>query len=350
VRAAGKGVCPMARTMLDSYFHGDKRVNHLAALCRESHLMTKGRLTQIYDHANSRWTDQLSAKEINIQAEWVGEGAFADLMCEADLAEKLEKGYYRIKGIKKRLDQLEAHIQKSKNGGNNRMKNARRDKRGRLLPNSSDDGPQNEPEPGEGTSAPPAGVQPVAGDSPAASSDLSLSLDLSLDPEDLSEGERAQSAAPPERNRKRQAKPPPPPHDEQSVKRFVTAYVGAYRERHGPEKRPACLYDRETRRQIVRFLEDCPFERAVALVAHYCRMDTDFFARKGHDFETFIRNLGAVGAALDKSGAQAAPASSPIWTDSRPPPTTEELREAERRIGFKPGEMKYGTKEVSRSG
>jgi hypothetical protein len=339
----------MARTMLDSYFHGDKRVNHLAALCKESHLMTKGRLTQIYDHCNSRWTDQLLAKEINIQAEWVGEMRFADLMCEADLAEKKENGYYRIKGITKRLEDLERHIEKSKAGGKNRMKNVRRDKRGRLLPNSSDDGPHDEPEAGEKSSDPPASVQPVAGDSPAASSDLSLSLDLSLDPKDLSEGERAQSAARPRGSGKREGKPPPP---EKSVKDFVTAYVGAYQRRR-PGKRPDCLDDRYTRRQIVEFLRERPLERAIALVRHYLAMDIEFFARKGYDFDTFARNVGAVGASLDEAlerGSKVSPEPLRLKSQERPPPAPEELLEMEKRIGFEPGELKYMPKDVRGSG
>jgi len=321
----------MARTLLDSYFHGDKRVNHLAALARESHLMTKGRLTQIYDHCNSRWTDTLSKKEVNIQAEWIGEAAFAELMCEADLADRLENGYYRIKGIRKRLDSLEAHIAKSKKGGLERVNSAKRDKLGRLLPSGPPDEESHQPN----ASGTPASVQPVAGDHPAASSDLSLSLSLVLSPaenKNRSAGDRAPARE-------------SPPEAGSPVKTFITAYVNAYRVRYGPKARPESIDDDATVAAVRKFLQRRELARAIQLIQKYCAMDDDWFAKKGHDFKTFASSIDRVASALDAGGGKPVTAVTAAANYRDRAPAAAELEKSVHTLGFKP---KYGTKETTR--
>lgn len=84
------------------------------------------------------------------------------------------------------------------------------------------------------------------------------------------------------------------------IRRFVAAYVKAYKTRFGEGARPEDLSDPKVRGQIAQFAADHPdVDRACELVQVYFQMDEKWFKQKGYDFFTFRNNLALVGQAVD---------------------------------------------------
>lgn len=84
------------------------------------------------------------------------------------------------------------------------------------------------------------------------------------------------------------------------IRRFVAAYVKAYKTRFGEGARPEDLSDPKVRGQIAQFAADHPdVDRACELVQVYFQTEENWFRTKGWDFITFRNNLSVLGQARE---------------------------------------------------
>lgn len=110
------------RINVDSHFFGDKRVGRLAALCKESHLTSIGRLLQVYHYQYTQRRVTASAEELDLHAEWMGTPCFGELMTQAQLARRLSEGTFEVRGVRDRIEFLNSASEAGKKSVETRRK------------------------------------------------------------------------------------------------------------------------------------------------------------------------------------------------------------------------------------
>lgn len=108
----------MARVSLDDWFFGsDKRLDFLSKLVNEPTYSVRGRLVQLFHLCYRKVSSEISSDEIDINCEWSGEKPFSDYLIRAGLAEKLENGLIKVRGVDKRIGYLISYRDRARLGG-----------------------------------------------------------------------------------------------------------------------------------------------------------------------------------------------------------------------------------------
>lgn len=107
----------MARVSLDDGFFGsDKRILYLAQITNEPAYVTRGRLVQVYHACYRKASADLSAKEVDIQAEWSGPKHYIEYMIESELADSGQITF-KVRGVQDRIVYILQSREKGRLGG-----------------------------------------------------------------------------------------------------------------------------------------------------------------------------------------------------------------------------------------
>lgn len=300
----------MARINIDKYFFVDERIDALSELCGEHRFMTEGRILRVWAACYNAISEFRTLEEIDMAARWLRDTSFANLMARVKLATKTPDGNFRIAGVDDRIEYLREAAANGKKSAE-----ARRKKYGNAKPQKPEGKPKvpsrSEPENDsrrsvEGLSKVPSQTsegtskQPSTAPEPPApphslkntrSTNVDLGAQVALPGLDVKSNLPARSVP----------KPPKVVSDPSKIQAFIGAYVVAFGERYPDNARPGCLNDPACLGQIKRFLSgNLSLDKAVNLIQCYLQMDgaNKWFAKKHHDFQTFLNNLNEVEIAL----------------------------------------------------
>jgi hypothetical protein len=274
------------RINVDSKLFADKRVERLAALCREPKFSVIGRLLYVWHECYSRKTAELTTEEIDLQAEWIGEVPFGELLTRCLLASRVGEGIFRVMGVEERI----AFMKNASECGKASAQ-ARREKYGTARPVSA-----------EGSTKVPSG-KPTETRTPPEPLTLSPSPDL--DPSqktlvpaaaetaaaDTAQGNLFPVAVAVKKPRK------PPSTDTAPVAYLIGKFIDAWRTRYPKTQKP----DVGGRTQgLMRTLltDGCSVTELEVLFQVYMQMNDRRFTEQCHNFVAFRENLTNVRAAF----------------------------------------------------
>lgn len=106
------------------------------------------------------------------------------------------------------------------------------------------------------------------------------------------------------------------PEFERKVESVLRRYTDAYEEVH--KTKPVSInrgVDRTTIKDILRILGE---ERALEVVAHYVRMNDDWYVKKGHSLQVLKENLNVVNTSLSKKVLPFGSGQSPLLNSLTP--------------------------------
>lgn len=96
----------MARINIDLTFFSDARINRLSNIMGLHRYIIEGKIIRVWSHCYQQISDELTGEEINLISESSQEECFASLMVKCLLAERMEDGRFRIKGVADRIEYL----------------------------------------------------------------------------------------------------------------------------------------------------------------------------------------------------------------------------------------------------
>lgn len=117
------------RVNVDSQALSDRRFDYLASLIGQHKWYVQGMFLNLWNFCYERRSDVMTAKEVKIHS-----GIDPALIVEAELADILEEGRYRIKGVAARIEWLLQKDESAKRGGEASAHGRQRDDKGRFLP------------------------------------------------------------------------------------------------------------------------------------------------------------------------------------------------------------------------